>query len=192
MSTKRAALIVALFAAVSLLVIPVYPHFLSPNEFTRWAFAAAVVEHHTTELSQVAPMLGSRFEDLAMIDGRVYSNKAPGAAVLGTIGYLVARPFTTSIRPLLTTMRLVAATLPVRDGERRTITAEGVDFLPDSSAISAGHAISPDGRFVVAFDSDRKPWLYPTDGGEPRALSGLCAGEMPINWTIDGRSLDGR
>jgi Tol biopolymer transport system component len=80
-------------------------------------------------------------------------------------------------------------TLPVRDGERRTITAEGVDFLPDSSAISAGHAISPDGRFVVAFDSDRKPGLYPTDGGEPRALSGLSAGEMPINWTIDGRSL---
>ena len=109
----RAALIVALFGMVALLVIPVYPHFLSPNEFTRWAFAEAVVEHHTTELSQVAPMLGSRFEDLAMIDGRLYSNKAPGAAMVGTIGYLLARPFTTSIRPLLTAMRLVAATLPL-------------------------------------------------------------------------------
>jgi hypothetical protein len=113
MSTTRATVIVALFAIVSLLVIPIYPHFLSPNEFTRWALATAVVEHHTTEVSEIAPMLGPMFEDLARVDGRLYSNKAPGTAVVGTIGYLVARPFTTSIRPLLTAMRLVAATLPV-------------------------------------------------------------------------------
>src|SRR5438132_11864457 len=108
MIEMRAALIVALFGMVALLVIPVYPHFLSPNEFTRWAFAEAVVEHHTTELSQVAPMLGSRFEDLAMIDGRLYSNKAPGAAVVGTIGYMLSRAVTTRTRPLLLLLRFLS------------------------------------------------------------------------------------
>ena len=74
---KRAALIVVLFGIVSLLMIPVYPHFVSPNEFARWALAVALVEHHTTELTQVATILGPRFEDLSTIDGRLYSNKAP-------------------------------------------------------------------------------------------------------------------
>jgi len=110
---KRAALTVVLFAILSLLVIPLYPHFVSPNEFARWALAVALVEHHTTELTQVATILGPRFEDLSTIDGRLYSNKAPGATLVGTMGYVLARPFTTSIRPLLTAMRLVASTLPL-------------------------------------------------------------------------------
>src|SRR5437667_2333622 len=110
---KRATLIVVLFGIVSVLMIPVYPHFVSPNEFARWALAVALVEHHTTELTQVATILGPRFEDLSTIDGRLYSNKAPGAKLVGTMGYVLARPFTTSIRPLLTAMRLVASTLPL-------------------------------------------------------------------------------
>lgn len=117
-SRTRTLVIVALFATVSLLVIPVYPHFLSPNEFTRWVLAASMVEERSIEVSRMASLLGERFEDLAVIDGRVYSNKAPGAALVGTIGYLIARPFTgppaaDSMRWSLTAMRLVGATLPL-------------------------------------------------------------------------------
>jgi len=110
---RRAIGIAVLYAVLAVLVIPVYPHFVSPNEFTRWALAASLVEYHTTEVTRVAPRLGPRFEDFAEIDGRVYSNKAPGAALLGTVGYLAARPFTTSIRILVTAMRLVASALPL-------------------------------------------------------------------------------
>jgi hypothetical protein len=56
--------------------------------------------------------------------------------------------------------------------------------------VSAGRAISPDGRLVVGFDSELKAWLFPTGGGgEPRPVPGFLSGEVPIQWTPDGRSL---
>ncbi len=114
---NRAGAPVLLYALLALLVVPVFPHFLSPNEVTRWASAAALVEHRTPEISSVLPLLGPAFEDVSAKDGRVYSNKAPGAALLGLPGYLAARPFVgppsaESLRPSLTLMRLAAATLP--------------------------------------------------------------------------------
>ncbi|HJT18495.1 MAG TPA: hypothetical protein VJ853_13945 [Thermoanaerobaculia bacterium] len=110
---RRAAIIVFAFAVLSVIVVPVFPHFVSPNEFTRWALASSLVERGTMEVSQSVAALGPRFEDVASVNGRLYSNKAPGAALLGTIGYLAARPFTTSLRALVNAMRLTASTLPV-------------------------------------------------------------------------------
>ena len=109
---------VVLYALLALLVVPVFPHFLSPNEVTRWAAAAAVVEHGTPEVSSVLPILGPSFEDLSERSGRVYSNKAPGAALLGLPGYALARAVfgpasAASLRPGLYLMRLFASTLPV-------------------------------------------------------------------------------
>lgn len=114
---NRAGAPVLLYALLALLVIPVYPHFLSPNEVTRWATAAALVERRTPEISSVLPLLGPSFEDVSEKGGRVYSNKAPGAALLGLPGYLAARPFlgppeARSLRVSLVLMRLAAATLP--------------------------------------------------------------------------------
>src|SRR5947207_15693620 len=86
-------LVILLYAALALVVIPVFPHFLSPNELTRWALVVSVVENHTIEVSRAAAILGPRFEDLAVVDGRVYSNKAPGAALVAAPGYLMVRPF---------------------------------------------------------------------------------------------------
>ena len=108
---------VLLYALLAVFVVPVFPHFLSPNEVTRWAFAASLVEKRTPEISGVLPLLGSSFEDVSEKDGRVFSNKAPGAALVALPGYLAARPFTgppsaASLRPSLTCMRLAAATLP--------------------------------------------------------------------------------
>jgi hypothetical protein len=113
----RAGAIVGLYVLLALLAVPVFPHFLSPNEFTRWAFAASLVEDGTLEISRVLPLLGPAFEDVSTKDGRVYSNKAPGAAIVSLPGYLLARPFVgppsaSSMRPALWAMRLVGATLP--------------------------------------------------------------------------------
>ncbi len=108
---------VLLYALLAVLVFPVFPHFLSPNEVTRWAFAASLLEKRTPEISGVLPLLGPSFEDVSERDGRVFSNKAPGAALVALPGYLAARPFAgppsaAALRPTLTLMRLAAATLP--------------------------------------------------------------------------------
>lgn len=115
---KGTAALTGLFALLAVLLVPVFPHFVSPNETTRWALAAALVEEGTPEVTGPARILGPRMEDVAEVGGRLYSNKAPGAALLALPGYLAARPFAgppsaASLRPSLTAMRLVGATLPV-------------------------------------------------------------------------------
>jgi hypothetical protein len=107
-----------LYALLALLILPVYPHFPSPNEFTRWALVAAVVDYHTVEVSRTAAILGPQFEDLAVVNGRLYSNKAPGVALLAAPGYLLVRPFIgppsrQNLRPALTAMRWFGATIPL-------------------------------------------------------------------------------
>jgi hypothetical protein len=50
-------------------------------------------------------------------------------------------------------------------------------------------AISPDGKLVSDVGPDGKVYLYPAEAGEPRTVSGLEDGDVPISWTADGRSL---
>lgn len=115
----RPVVVIALWTALALLVIPVYQHFPSPNEFTRWALAVAVVEHGTIEITNVAPLFGrSMIEDVSIVNGRMYSNKAPGVALLTIPAYAIAQLFAgpasgETMRPTLTAMRWVGATLPV-------------------------------------------------------------------------------
>ncbi len=78
-----------------------------------------------------------------------------------------------------------ASQLYIRDlagGTPRPITPEGL-------AIVTGNPISPDGKFVAGVDPDRKVWIYPVQGGEPRQVPGLTAGDLPLRWHADGRSL---
>lgn len=115
---SRSTLAMASYALLAFLVIPIYPHFPSPNEFTRWLLVAAVVEHGTLEVSGVLPILGSRIEDLSLYEGAIYSNKAPGLAFVAAPGYLLSRPFAgpparSNLRPVLYLMRWSGATLPV-------------------------------------------------------------------------------
>jgi hypothetical protein len=108
-----------LYALLALIVIPIFPHFVSPNEMTRWATAAAIVENHTFEITNLLPLLGGgAFEDASEVDGRVYSNKAPGAALIGLPAYAVARlivgpPSAATMRTTANAMRILAATIPV-------------------------------------------------------------------------------
>jgi hypothetical protein len=136
-----AALPCALYALLALLVFPVYPHFVSPNEFSRWLTAAAVVDRGTVDVSSLLPLVGPRFEDLSEAGGVVSPNKAPGLAFLSLPGYLAARPLAgppsaAQMRPALTAMRLAGATLPLvllglafaRAGRRTGATAERAAF----------------------------------------------------------------
>src|SRR6201981_1849109 len=69
----------------------------------------------------------------------------------------------------------------ISGGRPHAISPEGVN--------SSLFAVSPDGKLVSAVGPDGKAYLYPTEGGEPRPVSGLGEGDVPINWTGDGRSL---
>ena len=72
--------------------------------------------------------------------------------------------------------------IDLADGRPRAISAGGVSLYRWS-------AVSPDGSLAVALAGDGTPTLHPTDGGEPRALPGVAPGELPIQWSADGRSL---
>ena len=116
--SSRVWAIAGLYGLLALLAVPVYSHFPSPNELSRWLQAAAIVEEGTPEVSRFAPMLGPAFEDLAVVGGKTYSNKAPGGALAALPGYLLARPFAGppspgSIRLSVFAMRLFASTFPL-------------------------------------------------------------------------------
>ncbi|MBI3664905.1 MAG: PD40 domain-containing protein [Acidobacteria bacterium] len=66
-------------------------------------------------------------------------------------------------------------------GKPRPITPEG--------ATVALILVSPDGRSVIGRAADRKYYLYPVEGGEPRAIAGLAPEDRPTQWSADGRSL---
>ncbi|HEY5610799.1 MAG TPA: hypothetical protein VIL97_06315, partial [Thermoanaerobaculia bacterium] len=72
---------------------------------------------------------------------------------------------------------------PIAGGSAWPITFEGV-FIA-----SGGNVISPDGRFVAAFDSNRDVFLQPIAGGERIPLPGVQPGELPIQWSEDGKSI---
>jgi len=91
------------------------------------------------------------------------------------------------------------------DGKRILFTADepgkGVRFYiydltsNKSEAISAegvngtSFAVSPDSQQIAAIGPDKKGYLYPTAGGDPRLIPGLNQGEQPITFSADGRAV---
>jgi Tol biopolymer transport system component len=69
----------------------------------------------------------------------------------------------------------------VAGGKPRAITPEGVSFV--------FHAVSPDGKSIVATGTDRRIDLYPVEPGEPRPLPGSEPEDIPLRWTPDGSSI---
>jgi Tol biopolymer transport system component len=69
----------------------------------------------------------------------------------------------------------------LQGGGPRAISPEGVEVF--------AVAISPDGRRVAAIGPNGETWLYPVEGGQPERVPGTQAGEGPIRWSRDGRSL---
>ncbi len=66
-------------------------------------------------------------------------------------------------------------------GKPKAVTPEGTNAL--------AFALSPDGQVVAAVGPDEKGYLYTVAGGEPRSIPGIEAGEVPVEWSADGRAL---
>jgi hypothetical protein len=110
--------LLGLYGILSLLVVPVYPHFPSPNELSRWALAVSIVERGSFEVRPLTRLIGNRIEDFALFDGRLYSNKAPGGSLAAVPAYALARtmvgpPDRDNLRVTITAMRLGICTIPL-------------------------------------------------------------------------------
>ncbi len=69
----------------------------------------------------------------------------------------------------------------VSGGKPKAISPEGVDAV--------AFAISPDDQLVVGIGPDQKGYLFSSAGGDPRIVSGMEPGDIPINWSQDARSI---
>ncbi len=66
------------------------------------------------------------------------------------------------------------------DGKARPISPEGV---------GPRLVVSRNGELVAGTSSDRKIYIYPVAGGEPRLVAGAQTDETPTAWSADNRSL---
>jgi Tol biopolymer transport system component len=73
--------------------------------------------------------------------------------------------------------------LDLEGGKPRPISPEGVWIRRGTNPLS------PDGKLVVGTQGRGKAFLYPLEGGEVRRVAGLEAGDRPVQWSTDGRSL---
>lgn len=62
-------------------------------------------------------------------------------------------------------------------------------FTPEGVNLRARGCISPDGKRVAAQDPSGKVTIYPVDGGDPIPVPNVNPGELPIQWTADGKGL---
>ncbi len=69
----------------------------------------------------------------------------------------------------------------ISGGKPQAISSEGVE--------AQDFAISPDGQMVVGIGPDQKGYVFPVAGGDPRIVKGMEAGDLPINWSQDARSI---
>jgi Tol biopolymer transport system component len=69
----------------------------------------------------------------------------------------------------------------VAGGKPRALTPEGYQLFRGT--------VPPDSKFVAVSGPDRRLYLYPLEGGEPTALAGLDATDLPVTLTGDGRFL---
>ncbi len=75
--------------------------------------------------------------------------------------------------------------LDLAGAKTRPLTPYGVVLPPYSYA----SPISPDGRQVVGWDLEHRPWIYPVEGGSPRPLPGFSPGDGLVRWSADGRAV---
>jgi len=138
---RRTLWVVALYGLLAVLVIPVFPHFPSPNEFSRWALTVSIVERGSFEVSPLTNLISDRIEDFSEVHGRLYSNKAPGGSLVAVPAYALARtivgpPSAGNLRATITAMRMAVSTLPlvlltlafIRQARRLQIAPERITF----------------------------------------------------------------
>lgn len=109
--------LLVIYVALAIYLLPMFPHGGSANELTRWATAASLIEKGSFEISWTEDLIGKNV-DTAVVEDKVYSNKAPGIAVIAAPIYAFTRVFigppdTSNIRISWFAMRFVVATLPL-------------------------------------------------------------------------------
>jgi 4-amino-4-deoxy-L-arabinose transferase-like glycosyltransferase len=110
-------LLFLIYLGAALYLVPMFPHGGSANEMTRWATAVSLYEKHSFEISWTQELIGPNV-DTAKIGDRLYSNKAPGPALLAVPIYALTRifigpPDASNIRISWYVMRLALSTLPL-------------------------------------------------------------------------------
>ena len=75
------------------------------------------------------------------------------------------------------------------DGVHALMSRESTspDPRPVTPEGTIGHAVSPDGRYVLT--GVPEPELYPIEGGGPLPIPGLFPEDTPIRWNEDGSSI---
>jgi len=109
--------LIAIYLFLSVYLLPMFPHGGSANELSRWATTASLVEKGSFDISWTESLIGPN-EDTAKSDDKIYSNKAPGTAVLATPVYALVRVFVgppdaSNIRISWFAMRFFLSTLPL-------------------------------------------------------------------------------
>ena len=117
MGRNKGVLLLAIYFFLAIYLLPMFPHGGSDNEITRWATAASLVEKGSFEISWTEPLIGKNV-DTASVNGHVYSNKAPGTAILAAPFYALTRlfvgpPDASNIRVSWFVMRFMLSSLPL-------------------------------------------------------------------------------
>ena len=68
----------------------------------------------------------------------------------------------------------------LNEGKPVAITPEGVGSY---------FSLAPDNKFIATAGPDKRLYLYPLSGGDPRLVPGAEADEIPASWSADGRFL---
>jgi Tol biopolymer transport system component len=71
----------------------------------------------------------------------------------------------------------------IAQGKPQPISGEGFRIAYGS------RPVSPDGRQIAALDHDGRIVLYSVERQDPQAVPGLDAGDIPVRWGAEGRSL---
>jgi len=59
-------------------------------------------------------------------------------------------------------------------------------FTPE---LTGAGAVSPDGKLFATNGADKRPVIFPIDGGSPRPIAGLEPDDTPVQWGSDGDTL---
>jgi hypothetical protein len=117
MAKDKRWLLIAIYFGIAIYLLPMFPHGGSANELTRWATAASIVEKGSFDIQWTEPLIGPNV-DTARVGPSLYSNKAPGTALVAVPFYAIARVFVgepdaSNIRVTWFVMRFAISTLPL-------------------------------------------------------------------------------
>ncbi len=112
-------LLLLLYIALSIYLMPIFSKSGSANDLTRWATTVSLVEQNSLDISWLKETVGQEFSDVTVLeDGKTYSNKSPGIAFLSAPFYAIAKvivgkPTKENVRTTWAVMRFMIASLPL-------------------------------------------------------------------------------